>query len=50
MSDRATTIMDKLDEENALAKKHNLDNYHSGGWLFSFGLLYKCRGVDVVDK
>jgi hypothetical protein len=45
MSDRATTIMDKLYEENALAKKHNLDNYHSGGGCFHLAYFTNVEGL-----
>jgi len=45
MSDRATTIMDKLYEENALAKKHNLNNYHSGGGCFHLAYFTNVEGL-----
>ena len=45
MSDKAKTIMDKLYEENALAKKHNLDNYHSGGGCFHLAYFTNVEGL-----
>ena len=40
-----TAIMDKLYEENALAKKHNLDNYHSGGGCFHLAYFTNVEGL-----